>query len=643
MTSVGNVADKTAMMGWLFENSPDLMFVSGPDGCFKLVNPAWARETGWDEADLIGQPVLTFYHPEDIPTVSARIVEARTGVITEGDVRVRLKAGGWRWYAARRQITDDGVHIVTLRDIAEARARATELEEARRTRQLLSVAAGIGAWRYDAVERRIHFSRELLALTGYAAEDIEAPDRFAVRIHPADRTGARAILSRAVKTGVGGEMEYRLKIGRRWRRLRTTFRSEPTPEGTYSLHGISEDITELASARDAARRGERQMRKAQSAAEAATEAKSSFLANMSHEIRTPMNGVLGILHLLKSEALSAEGRRMLEEALSCGDMLAELVNDVVDFSRIEAGQLALACEPLDPAALVGGVVHILKPQADAKGLALTVEVDPELGWVSSDPVRLRQALFNLVGNAVKFTQRGSVTLRCAAPAPGRLRFEVVDTGVGIPLHAQGGLFRRFDQGDSSTTRKFGGSGLGLAITRRLAEMMGGAVGFASRPGAGSTFWLEVAAEPAEAPAAVTGAGAVLFPGARVLVVEDNATNRMIAGKLLESFGCAVESAADGHQGVEAARIGAFDIILMDVQMPGIDGVEATRRIRALPGPVGRTPILALTANVLAHQRQAYLEAGMDGVVGKPISPARLLAELSRLIGTAVADQRSNAA
>jgi CheY-like chemotaxis protein/anti-sigma regulatory factor (Ser/Thr protein kinase) len=276
------------------------------------------------------------------------------------------------------------------------------------------------------------------------------------------------------------------------------------------------------------------------------------------------------------------------------------------------------------------VARLLKPQADAKGLELICEVDPQAGWVRADPVRLRQALFNLVGNAVKFTEAGHVRIRCFAPAGGTLRFEVEDTGVGIPAEAQPRIFQRFDQGDASTTRRFGGSGLGLAITKRLAEMMSGAVGFMSADGVGSTFWLEVAAEPAAAVSAQAETIAPMLEGLRVLVVEDNATNRMIATKLLESLGAAVETAADGYLGVEAAARGGFDLILMDVQMPGIDGLEAAARIRALGGAASATPIVALTANVMSHQKDRYLAAGMDGVVGKPISPASLVAEIARL-------------
>jgi CheY-like chemotaxis protein len=379
---------------------------------------------------------------------------------------------------------------------------------------------------------------------------------------------------------------------------------------------------------DTLKRQELALKEAQRAAEAAAEAKAAFLANMSHEIRTPMNGVMGVLHLLKNERLSPDGRALLSEALSCGQMLAELLNDVIDFSKIEAGRLELACEPVDPVGLVEGVVRLLEPQAREKGLELRVDADPATGWVLSDPVRLRQALFNLVGNAVKFTAAGHVRVRCRRGAGGLLRFEVEDTGVGIPVAAQARLFERFNQADASTTRKFGGSGLGLAITRRLAEMMHGHVGFTSAEGRGSTFWFEVRADAAEARDAAAEPSLDVLGDLRVLVVEDNPTNRLIATKLLENLGASVETAADGYLGVEAAGRGGFDLILMDIQMPGIDGLEAARRVRALGGAAAATPIVALTANVLAHQRQAYLEAGMDGVVGKPIAPALLLSEIA---------------
>jgi PAS domain S-box-containing protein len=754
------------MIRWLFENSRDLMQVIGADGRFKLVNGAWKVLTDWDEAELIGERALDFFHPDDIATVRDGIRELPPGGVAENQMRVKRRDGGWGWFASRTQKMPNGELIVTMRDATEERARSEELEETRRLRRELSESAGIGTWLYEPLENRIEWSQDLLSLTGFDIEDIANPDQFYARVHPKDREHTQKLMAHAVNTGEGASLEHRLKVGGRWTSWRATFRTLPRSPGVFALKGISEEITELATARDAARRGELKMKKAQRdaqanaqrlavaleaaeagvyeidhvsktfwaspefvkitgqdnatyqeatqlrfpgfhpddldhvresfrrlhtgdsragafdarivradgetrwvrishhlkvgrngrwlkavgliqdfderkrqeialleaqrAAEAAGEAKSAFLANMSHEIRTPMNGVMGVLHLLKGEKLSEEGRHMLEEALSCGQMLAELLNDVIDFSKIEAGRLELADEPLDPRGVVEGVVRLLRPQADAKGLLLRFDAEPSLGWVRSDPVRLRQALFNLVGNAVKFTERGSVTVRCTSPRAGFLRFEVIDTGVGIPAEAQDRIFQRFDQGDASTTRKFGGSGLGLAITKKLAEMMSGAVGFSSEEGLGSNFWLEIEAPVAEAVAETYESLEPVLDGLRVLVVEDNATNRMIATKLLESLGAQVATAADGYLGVEAAETGDFHLILMDVQMPGIDGLEAARRIRALGGAAAQVPIVALTANVLAHQRRSYLDAGMDGVVGKPISPGTLLREIARL-------------
>ncbi|HEV7386339.1 MAG TPA: PAS domain-containing protein [Phenylobacterium sp.] len=764
--SASGAADKTEMIRWLFENSRDLMQVIGADGRFKLVNGAWKQLTGWDEGELVGEHALEFFHADDIAPLRESVRALVPGDVAEHQIRVRRKDGGWGWFASRTQKMADGELIVTMRDATEERARAEELEETRRTRRLLGESAGIGTWMFEPQENRIEWSRDLLSLTHYTPEDICTPERFYGILHPADRKRTREAMGAAVISGEGDSLEHRMKVGGRWTSWRATFRTEPRAGGVFALRGISEDITELAKARDVARRGELKMEKAQreaqasaqrlavaleaaeagvyeidhvsktfwaspefvkitgqgdasyrqatelrfpgfhpddlphvrasfrslhtgdgrsgafdarivradgetrwirvshhlkvgrngrwlkavgliqdfdarkrqeialleaqQAAEAAGEAKSAFLANMSHEIRTPMNGVLGVLHLLKAEKLTEDGRHMLDEALSCGQMLAELLNDVIDFSKIEAGRLELAAEPLDPKSLVEGVARLLRPQADGKGLLLRIDADPNLGWVQSDPVRLRQALFNLVGNAVKFTERGSVTVRCRSPRPGFLRFEVIDSGVGIPAEAQARIFQRFDQGDASTTRKFGGSGLGLAITKKLAEMMSGAVGFTSEEGVGSTFWLEIEAEPTEAVAEAPDTLEPVLEGLRVLVVEDNPTNRMIATKLLESLGADVATAADGYLGVEAAAQGGFHLILMDVQMPGIDGLEATRRIRALGGAAAETPIVALTANVLAHQRRSYLDAGMDGVVGKPISPGVLLREIARL-------------
>ena len=229
---------------------------------------------------------------------------------------------------------------------------------------------------------------------------------------------------------------------------------------------------------------------AQRAAQEASVAKSAFLASVSHEIRTPMNGIVGVLHLLGKEAISQDGRRLLDEALACSGMLSQLIDDVLDFSKIEAGKLELAPEPVSVAEALEGVVGLLGPQARNQGLYLRTRIEPGIEWVEIDPVRLRQCLFNLIGNAVKFTLEGGVEVRVSRPAEARLRVEIEDTGVGIPEAAKPRMFDRFEQADRATTRNFSGTGLGLAITRSLAKMMGGDIGFESEENKGSTFWIE---------------------------------------------------------------------------------------------------------------------------------------------------------
>jgi PAS domain S-box-containing protein len=494
-----------------------------------------------------------------------------------------------------------------------------DLDAAERSVKLMRLA-GLNTFIVDG--DTVTASAEICRALGLPEDQPVNREAFCAYVHPDDDGRVRETSQRLRREGGSATLEFRVRGVAGWRWVRTTVLAETQSDGRVRIHGLEQDVTELVEAREAAL-----------SAEAATETKSRFLASMSHEIRTPMNGVLGVLHLLRAERLSESGRALLDEALQCGHMLSELINDILDLSKIEAGQMQLSPEPTDPAAALRGVANLLRPQAEAKGLTLTIEAEDE-GWFNLDPVRLRQALFNLMGNAVKFTHQGRVTARMGvrgADGKRRVRFEIEDTGVGVPDEARPRLFGRFQQADDSATREFGGTGLGLAITRHLAHMMGGDVGYDSVEGQGSTFWIEVVAPQAVRPMPVIPTDGDRLEGLKILVVEDNPANRLIVRKILEGLGSSVELAEDGAAGVEAAGRIAPSVILMDVQMPGMDGLEATRRIRSLPGPAARAPIIALTANVLEHQRQTYLTCGMDGVVGKPIAPAALLTEILRLI------------
>ena len=628
----GHLGDLEAA-AWVFDNSVDVFLVV-ETGLISRTNPAWTRLTGWTAAETQGRSPSDFIHPDDWPMVQSAAGALNPGGEYKLDHRLLTKSGDWLWVCVRTKRAADGTGLVVLQDITEVRAQQAESEDAKRSGELLRDAIGLTLWRFDPERRLYDMDADLSRPFGASdSPRVEPANAVAAIIHPDDSARVSRAFRRAVASGEPGGAEYRHQLpDGRWARCRVAWRGiRPTASGPWQMIGVTQDVTELADARDAALREQR-------AAQAAAEAKAEFLANMSHEIRTPMNGVLGVLHLLKGEALSSDGRQLLDEALACGSMLATLLNDVIDFSKVEAGRLELAPEALNPEAALEGVANLLRPQAEERGLWLRTMIAPGVGWVSVDPVRLRQMLFNLIGNAVKFTLDGGVEVRLTATGGGpqkRLRVEIEDTGIGIAQEAQVSLFQRFHQADRSTTRRFGGSGLGLAITRRLAELMDGQVGLRSQEGIGSTFWFEIAAplaEPDIAPELEAPANGWLN-GMRILIVEDNPTNRLIASRMLESLGASVETANDGAEGVEAASRAPFDLILMDVQMPVMDGVTATRAIRRLPAPTGEIPIVAMTANVFTHQQQGYREAGMTGAVSKPLSPARLLAEINRIAGS----------
>ncbi|HEX7758308.1 MAG TPA: ATP-binding protein [Caulobacteraceae bacterium] len=456
------------------------------------------------------------------------------------------------------------------------------------------------------------------------------------------RTYAECIVDPAAKTGVfSGSAEPGWAQARLAQRFAgDNCREQASPDGRWYRvmecgtgdGGRVVSVVEITALKQAAE----DLAVARDAAEAANRAKSAFLANMSHEIRTPLNGVLGVADALALSGLTAAQAELVEIIQGSGATLNRLLCDILDLARVESGALQLVQEPFQLADAIRDVSQLCRPHAIAKGVAFDVGIAREAeGWVTGDVTRFKQIVTNLVANAVKFTAEGRVSLAVERAGAGEFRIAVGDTGPGFDGETQARLFGRFQQGDGSITRQFGGSGLGLSIVRELVALIGGRVDVESVLGAGSKFSVTLPLREAEAPREATheAVGAPVAERAmRVLVADDNPNNRRLLEVLLGQLGAEVVTCVNGEEAVEAWRSGGFDVVLMDMQMPVLDGLAATRRIRELEArsPLARTPILMVSANAMPEHIAAGAEAGADGHLSKPLSAERLFAALAAL-------------
>ena len=547
---------------------------------------------------------------------------------TAGSVELPRFDGRWFRYEYRR--LPDGGASTTITDITEIKQRETFIQAIFNNNAVPMCVADPRTLQF------LEANDALVALCGWSRAELRTMSAYDL-VADIDRERFTAEHSKKVLNPAhSANRAWRFKARDGAELFIRPYGSVLThTDGTPVLAGALLDVTAQMQAEKAVLANTRALRKAKRTAEAANQAKSDFLAMMSHELRTPLNGILGMAHALDTAVLAPVQADQVSTIVRSGQALTAILNDILDLSKVESGRMDLATEPVDIRCLVGDACEMWALVARDKGLDLRVEIAPTVpDWIAGDPLRLRQIMLNLLSNAIKFTERGHVLLALAPGAAGRgLVLTITDTGPGLSAVAQKRLFRNFEQLNAGIARIHGGTGLGLAITRKLAQLMGGDIKVTSRLGKGSTFTVALPLETIAAPQASEPEAADHLPAdLSILVAEDNPTNQAVIHALLGSFGWRLTVVDNGQKAIDAHRTGAFDLILMDVHMPILDGLAAVRAIRAGESGDPGVPIIALTADAMIGARDQFLASGFDSHVPKPIEAARLFQAIARTVG-----------